>query len=711
MHNLSASNAANLSPTYDEELADEPDEPDERTSVFYDTLHHGSFSDGGFSKHSIHHPPSHKESLLTRALLTSPILGPVDCSEAPYLERGMSTSSFWSNTSGASTAELTSDAGMTSPSRTNTPSPPPPMFLAGAAGIMNDGVKKRAITFDGGHKPTEVVADKDAMAEGLGRKRLITFACAGGQLSRKASEEAVAPVESEEFKKQLVGPVAPKKSSILTFACAQRGEEKQQTVRPSRSPPPPPPPPAPKHIGFALNCPTLRAAAPTSVDPSTASKPVSFAAAAKAAYPERKLYDSESAADSWTNFPIDKSRLLRVDDLLRKEMNIRKLGEEAEAEAMQEEGLDDEDGNDDDDEEEEEEEGDDTLVDDEDEEDLENQDEDDYQDGDSDDDEDEDEDDYDGESGNETDDEGGFADDDSDDEGFFDLHPPMLIPARSIGDRSVSESSFKNCGTLPRHIRSATPELPDSTDFVCGTFDEDKPLEDAYLSALEIRKRSKHKTTPQDIDPSFPTSEPEDSDRDEPEPRHVARINHDSSSDGNQSRGRKMRGGIKDQSPTRGRVHSPAPVRRTALAQSPAPTCRVRSRSRHTSPPPISRRGSRALSPAPPRRRTTFQSGHNIVRARSLPRNPGLARRTGRSSRINSAVGSPQKATRPMVIRRGAMDIVKGLEKKRERRKARFNRKDKDGLWKAGEGVEKMRELGLEICGKGRSRPIWVISA
>jgi hypothetical protein len=57
------------------------------------------------------------------------------------------------------------------------------------------------------------------------------------------------------------------------------------------------------------------------------------------------------------------------------------------------------------------------------------------------------------------------------------------------------------------------------------------------------------------------------------------------------------------------------------------------------------------------------------------------------------------------------MDIVKGLEKKRERRKARFGRKDRDELWKAGEGVEKMRELGLEICGKGRARPIWVISA
>ncbi|KAI5853886.1 hypothetical protein BZA05DRAFT_394991 [Tricharina praecox] len=381
-------------------------------------------------------------------------------------------------------------------------------------------------------------------------------------------------------------------------------------------------------------------------------------------------------------------------------MDIRKLSEEAEAEAMQEEGLEDDDDEDDEDEEEN---GDDSLMDDEDE-DLEDQD-------DDDDDQDDSEDDYDGESGNETDDEEGFAEDDSDDEGFFDLHPPMLIPARPICDRSISESSYKNHGTSPRRIRSATPELPDSTDFVCGTFDEDKPLEDAYLSALEIRKRSKHKATPQDIDPSFPTSDMEDSEQDEPELRQVTRINHDSSSDGNQSRGRKMRG-IKDHSPTRGgRVHSPAPVRRTALGQSPAPTRRVRSRSRHTSPPPMSRRSSRVLSPAPPRRRTTFQSGHSIVRARSLPRNSGIARRTGRSSRINSAAGSPQKATRPMVIRRGAMDIFKGLEKKRERRKARLNRKDKDGLWKAGEGVEKMRELGLEICGKGRARPIWVISA
>jgi hypothetical protein len=67
----------------------------------------------------------------------------------------------------------------------------------------------------------------------------------------------------------------------------------------------------------------------------------------------------------------------------------------------------------------------------------------------------------------------------------------------------------------------------------------------------------------------------------------------------------------------------------------------------------------------------------------------------------------------PVIVRRGAIDIVKGLEKKRERRKARLC-KTKEGVdCRAGQGVEKMRELGLEICGKGkgRARPQWVLSA
>lgn len=657
MQNLLTSNATNLPPSCDEELADEADEPpDQRTSYFASRT--SSFSDGEFAKHSFYNHPPPKESLLTRALLTSPALGPT---VVPNFERSMSNSSIWSNTSGASTVDLTSDAGMTSPSRSNSPSPPPPMYLSQIAGILQGGKP--------GNEPKriEVVEDKDLPIEVPGRKR-ITFACSAGP-SRRGSQDDIVP-RTEEGQKISAEPVASKKNSALTFMCARR----EESVCPLAPPP--------KHIDFAHNQrPESRAAATAAVNTPADIKPV--AVTSKITYPEpRKLYDSESAADSWTNHPIDKTRLLRVDDVLRKEKDIRKLSEEAEAEALQEEGEEDEEEEDD-------------ILDDgaEDSDDLDNY----YEEDQDDEDEDEDEDDYDDESGNETDNEEGFAsDDDSDDEGFYGLHPPMLLPP---------PAPF--LASSPRQIRSSTPELPDSTDFVCGTFDEDKPLEQAYLSCLEERKRSKHKATPQDIDPSFPTSEPEDSDG-EPKPRHIAKANRDdSSSDGNQSRDWRMRSGAATtHSPPRGRVYSPAPVRRTGLAQSPAPNRRIPSQ------PPPSRRGSRVLSPAPPvRRRTHFQTGGNIVRARSLPRNPGFARRGRKPFRVYSATASPQKATRPMLIRRGAMDIVKGLEKKRERRKARFGRKDRDELWKAGEGVEKMRELGLEICGKGRARPIWVISA
>lgn len=70
-------------------------------------------------------------------------------------------------------------------------------------------------------------------------------------------------------------------------------------------------------------------------------------------------------------------------------------------------------------------------------------------------------------------------------------------------------------------------------------------------------------------------------------------------------------------------------------------------------------------------------------------------------------------AVSPVIVRRGAIDIVKGLEKRRERRKARLSKKEGVVDCRAGQGVEKMRELGLEICGKGkgRARPQWVLSA
>ncbi|KAI7530230.1 hypothetical protein KC331_g14772, partial [Hortaea werneckii] len=68
-------------------------------------------------------------------------------------------------------------------------------------------------------------------------------------------------------------------------------------------------------------------------------------------------------------------------------------------------------------------------------------------------------------------------------------------------------------------------DLPDSTDFVCGTLDEDRPLEQAYINRKKVIEAAKHKPRPQDIDPSFPTSDPEmdeedDEDLDDPEEEH-----------------------------------------------------------------------------------------------------------------------------------------------------------------------------------------------
>jgi hypothetical protein len=664
VQNPPTSNATNLPSSCDEDLADEADEPPDNQLIPCRTV---SSPDGKFSKleYPIYRHPSPKESLLTRALLTSPTLAPIDRVVPPSLERGMSASSVWSNTSSASTADLTSDAGMTSPSGANTPSsPPPPMYLSGIAGVL-DGLKKPVFADP---KPVEIVPDREDVVEGLGRKRCITFACGGSNISSQASDDnrSLMPKQSKE-------PVPPKKSSVLKFMCTQREQSDSPKFRSQRSSSPPPPKPILHREAENSARSNVGGAAP-------AAMPVE--APAKAPYVERQLYDVEGSAESWTNQPIDKSRLLWVDGMLRKEKEIRKLSEAVEEEEMQEE---DEEG---------------TLVadpDDEDDEvDEENEEVDDVDEDDDQDDEEHDS--YDDGSGNETDNEEGFAsDDESDDELFFGLHPPM-VAARPACCRSPSPLTINlpGGGTSPRRIRSPTPELPDSTDFVCGTFDEDKALEQAYLSCLEERKRNKHKTTPQDIDPSFPTSDSEESENEGESRRKAKTTRDDSASDG---RGPKLRASSKTHSRSpHGRVHSPVPANP--------------SRSRHASPAPARRGRAHSLAPTKMGRRMQFQTGHNIVRTRSLPRNPEFGRRAGRTQRTTSISGSPRRmSTRPMVIRRGAMDIVKGLEKRRERRRFARN-KDKEGSWKAGEGVERMRELGLEIFGKGKARQqaIWVLS-
>lgn len=67
-------------------------------------------------------------------------------------------------------------------------------------------------------------------------------------------------------------------------------------------------------------------------------------------------------------------------------------------------------------------------------------------------------------------------------------------------------------------------------------------------------------------------------------------------------------------------------------------------------------------------------------------------------------------ASRP-VHTRGAIDIVKGLERKRQRRKeklywqkhARQIAKERERRPQPGRGAERMRELGLEMAGRGKA--------
>ncbi|KAK5001953.1 hypothetical protein LTR60_007248, partial [Cryomyces antarcticus] len=226
---------------------------------------------------------------------------------------------------------------------------------------------------------------------------------------------------------------------------------------------------------------------------------------------------AEEEVDEWIQESTCHRSRLTVRDTLVKENQIRRLGEEAEEEAL----ADEEDlvveetdtaGDDDDD-------------------DLEEADEDE---GDN---AEESQDDI-SDAGFQTDDEEGFAV--SDDESDADPENRWWTPGRStaatsadIPDhirpttrRSASESSMssRDSGRIAHSsskrklrrkrraldiLRPGTPELPDSTDFVCGTLDEDRPLEEAYISCMEQRRAANHKFVPQDIDPTFPTSDPD----------------------------------------------------------------------------------------------------------------------------------------------------------------------------------------------------------
>jgi hypothetical protein len=435
---------------------------------------------------------------------------------------------------------------------------------------------------------------------------------------------------------------------------------------------------------------------------------------------------------------------LTIDDTLKKENAIRKLGKEAEEEAeLEEEELDEEvdeevdeaDLIDDDD---------DDVEPDEEDESRDTEDGDDFEDEDGNDEgEDGADDDADTEhawasepsDGYKTDNEVGFAESDDEDDDlvlwttrigrFHSLSGAVSTMARRMSQDENSDSSTssnrksshsrkkKRSKTRPVPFRSDTPELPDSTDFVCGTLDEDKPLEEAYISCVEARRRGRHQPIPQDIDPSFPTSEPEDEteelyrkgygDSEEHLWLHgeLEDLHHD-----RDRRGRKKKG----IAPSPKRCRSPPPKRRP----SPAPMVRGRSPRK-----PHDQRSPRLRSPAPPR--APFKSpiispihegegiafkalafGPGLTQTKSLPRAPGMFPHL-RARRPRAGTITQETHVR------GAIDIVKGLEKKRQRRREKYYQKYYNRARKEkaqtkrpppGQGAERMRELGLLMAGK-----------
>ncbi|KAF2741487.1 hypothetical protein EJ04DRAFT_558190 [Polyplosphaeria fusca] len=672
-----------------------------------------------------------KQSLLTDALHSNETSPVDDRSSVASPIQGMSTVSTWSNHS-ASTAELTSDGGFTSPgTRAETPSPPLPATafrtmisifnkkpFAQPASIVkaedeNIGPLQKTPTAPAGEQNVEAT---------LGRKRCISFAC-GKKDTPKAPAEPVMPKAPSP--KTTEEP--PKRACTIKFACPSKvstdAPSKTNKPRFARAASPAPfvyknrgsPRVQAKHRGSDS---TVRNTSPVSVRKAPAadrSRRLSANSdlARCEAFRFHEFASSEEEVDEWVQESTCHRSRLTISDTLRVENNLRQLGEEAEEEALDDEQDEDSDA-----------EADEHEMDDDDEN--------------GEDDEDEA---YISDEGFQTDDEEGFAvsDDESDAGSDYNWWTPgystaatsieQLEHIRPIARRTLSESSIGSDSepgfmkrsdktptrrkSRPVNIRAPSPELPDSTDFVCGTLDEDRPLEDAYLSNLERRRAAKHKVTPQDIDPSFPASDPEIDEEDEEDEvdnivsesdQHVMLHGQMDPVD-DENRGRRKNGSRPSPAHSPKRLRSPPPIKRSAhrsppprklfstsprRLRSPAPPMRLRS-------PPPTRRGSDIMSP---RRTSTHISFAGLAErpaltTSSLPRTPIVAHAPEISD-------DDEDTSRETPIRR-AMDIKIGLEKKRQRRREQLYKKlhrkgAKDKRCPAGKGVERMREMGLGLA-------------
>ncbi|KAF2625878.1 hypothetical protein BU25DRAFT_105180 [Macroventuria anomochaeta] len=744
-----------------------------------------------------------KTSLLTSALQSaSNTSSPVDDHSDRDPPRGMSCISTWS-TSTISTADLTSDGGFTSPgTRTCTPSPPlPSTMIHTMLPPYTKKLSEQRITLIGQENDT-VVAPKPAAPAGeqgveatLGRKRCIMFACGGKKEEKKpvgAPAKPTTPASAEESLKRgctikfaCAKPTTPtpaeeppKRACTIKFACPTKvsteAPSKPKTPRRAASPAPLPrripvsPKPSPRAHRDSDS--TVRNNSPISVRKvsivdRTRRLSQNSELAHTEAYRFHEFASSEEEVDEWTQEVTCHRNRLTVGDTLRVENNLRQLVKEVEEEALE----DDEDEDDD-------------AADDEDDDEDESEDEDNNSDAYSDV----------TDEGFQTDDEEGFAVSDESDAGsdYNWWAPGASTAATSIdhignlrpkNHRTVSESSIgslesrkngfkmfertegqraegpsgpsiKRKKSKPMNIRAPSPELPDSTDFVCGTLDEDRPAEEAYMSNLERRRAAKHKPAPQDIDPSFPASDPELVDDDEED--EVDDIENPSESDNyfvmhgrmdlidGAPRGRR-RDTLKQRSPpthSPKRLRSPPPAKRAVHRSPPPPTKRAvhrsppppSKRSSHRSPPPRALFGKspvRARSPAPVRLRSPPPSRHgsaNILALRqrsemsvkfggigeraaltvsaSLPRTPITAHHNPLEYDDDE-----ETSTNDWPVRR-AIDIQIGLEKKRQRRREQLYRKQHRKSAKEkrppppGRGAERMRGIGLQMAAyKGKT--------
>jgi hypothetical protein len=107
-----------------------------------------------------------------------------------------------------------------------------------------------------------------------------------------------------------------------------------------------------------------------------------------------------------------------------------------------------------------------------------------------------------------------------------------------------------------------------------------------------------------------------------------------------------------------------------------------------------------------------------LTHTKSLPRTPNAFCRQYQASRLIAANGNYNDDANDGHVR-GAIDIVKGLEQKRQRRKEKFFTKHYNRKSKAqpprrpqpGIGAERMRELGLLMAGKTEAHDPYILSA